>query len=950
MDMKLPKLFAFLFGLLAVATTARGALPVTVLYSFPAGESPNAGLVEDANGAFYGTTTTGGVYNAGTIFRLVDNQALETLFQFDGTNGAAPYGSLAADTEGNFYGTTSSGGFQSNGTVFKISSTGVLTLLMLFDGTNGGTPYGTLVQGTNGYFYGTTFRGGTSGLGTIFEVAPGFFSNVFSFDGTDGANPRAGMIRGLDGNLYGTTQYGGANGLGTIFRFDYTNRLTTLVSFTNNKGSFPGKLIQDSNGNFFGTTLDGGTSQNGTIFELTSSNRFITLASFGITNGSNPNSPLALSAAGLLYGTTAQGGEYGLGTVFQLRRPSLSQINLTNPPSEPLTLFSFDSTNGAYPEAGLIQGSDGNFYGTTSSGGTNNSGEIFELSGFPPSILIQPTAKNYVTNGTATFSITAAGSAPLTYQWMMESNALSGGGILAGATNSTLTIHPETLAEAGTYYVVVTNLFGSIQSSNAVLAVPAATFTVRLPPATATNATLTVQGTARDAVGIASVQYQLNGGGFEMATTTNQWLDWSATVLLQPGSNVFQVKSLDPLGNASSTHTVDIFYLTESPLTLITNGDGIITRDFSGTNLVVGRRYVVMATPRAGNLFSNWSGTVSATNNPLSFLMQSNMVLQADFVTNFFLAEAGIYNGLFYGSNVTVQTAGMLSGLIVGPRGGYSGTLILQGLRFGLSGTFDIAGQATNVISRSIANGGALDVSITLNSSAITGQVSGTNVGGWTSLLTADRASNTLGSSEYTLLIPPATNSPPGYGYALLTNHAGIVFLNGRVADGTAFSQSVRISAAGDVPLYASLYGNQGLLTGWLNLSGGAPTGNLWWIKNNGFTNVINVEGSGWSNPPVHQPALTLSSGQLILSGGILSTSLVFTVSVNDNNTLAVLAGPTNSLSGSINPRTGLLKISFGNGDRRAVTTGFGAALQNSNSGGGYFGNTASAGSIILQP
>jgi uncharacterized repeat protein (TIGR03803 family) len=950
--MKFPKLCAITFAVLCLVAGAKDALPVTVLYSFPAGESPNGGLIEDTNGAFYGTTVSGGTYDLGTIYRLVDNQVLETLFVFDGTNGAAPYGSLAADKLGNFYGTASSGGFMTNGTVFKISNTGVFTLLAVFDGTNGGTPYGALVQGTNGYFFGTTFRGGSSGLGTIFQVSSqGSFSNLYSFSGTDGANPVAGMIRGLDGDLYGTTQYGGANGLGTIFRFNYTNGLTSLISFTNNDGAFPGKLVQSSSGDFYGTTLDGGTGQNGTVFEFSVRRRLSTITSFGITNGSNPNSPLVLSSNGLVYGTAAQGGAYGLGTIFQLnpsnavQRASTPGMPIsTNMPNAPVTLFSFDSTNGAYPKAGLIQGSDGNFYGTTTSGGTNNSGEVFELSGFPPTILTQSALQRFVTNSTVTFSVTPLGSAPFTYQWFMNSNALS------GATSNRLTIKAETLGDAGSYYVTVSNLYGSIQSSNIILELPAATLTIRPLPAIVTNDTLTLQGTARDAVGVGIVQYNINSGPWITATTSNQWLDWSASLVLPPGPDAIKVQALDPLGNPSTSRTVSVFYLTRSSITLATNGEGIIGHNFTGTNLVVGSHYLARAIPRPGNLFSNWSGTTNVTNNPLNFVMQSNMVLQANFVTNFFLQAAGVYNGLFYGSNVTDQSAGLLSSLTVGKLGGYSGAIVLQGVRYSMSGTFNVLGQTTNTIRRPATEAGTFEVSLTLNAPEITGTISGVSGVRWTSILTADRASNTLGSSEYTLLIPPVTNGPIGNGYALLTNHAGEVSINGRVADGTLFSQTVPISAAGDVPLYATLYTNEGLLTGWLNLSNGAPTGNLWWIKPNNFTNVVTIEGSAWTNPPPHQPAITLSSAQLTISGGSLSTSLVYTVSVNGNNTLAVEAGPTNSLSGSINARNGLLQISFGSGHGREVTPGLGAVLQNSSRGAGFFGSGTNAGLINLAP
>ena len=241
----------------------------------------------------------------------------------------------------------------------------------------------------------------------------------------------------------------------------------------------------------------------------------------------------------------------------------------------------------------------------------------------------------------------------------------------------------------------------------------------------------------------------------------------------------------------------------------------------------------------------------------------------------------------------------------------------------------------------------------------ITGTVSGTNGGLWTANLTAKLASNSLGSAEYTLLVLPA-GIPPGYGYLLITNHAGTVTLSGALADGTTFSQQVPLSGNGDLPVYGDLYGSTGLLMGWLGLVSGSPTGSLAWIKEashssalytNGFTNMLLVQGSPWISPLPHTSAINLPLGQLDISGGGLVPPLTFNVALSNNNTLVKLAGsPTNSLTGTNNPKTGLLTITFGNGAGKATTAGTGAVLQNANSAGGYFLGKTNAGSIRLQP
>jgi hypothetical protein len=330
--------------------------------------------------------------------------------------------------------------------------------------------------------------------------------------------------------------------------------------------------------------------------------------------------------------------------------------------------------------------------------------------------------------------------------------------------------------------------------------------------------------------------------------------------------------------------------------------------------------------------------------------------------TYVFTAE-GVYNGLFTPAEATEETAGMLSGLNVTAAGAYSGKLLLNGGTESVSGSFNVYGQASNRISRPVKLGGPLTLEMTVvwNDSPpfITGTVSGTNGGAWAANLTAELAVRGSPSAEYTALLMPA-GSPPGYGFLIITNHLGAVKLIGALADGTSFSQAVPISATGDVPVYGNLYANAGLLLGWIALESTSPNGNLTWIKppsrstalyTNGFTNLIAVQGSLWTNPLPHTAAIDLPSGQLDISGESLRTNLTFNVAVSNNNALAKLpGGSTNSLTGSINPKTGLLTVTFGNGAGRSTTSGTGAVLQNVTNAAGFFLGKTNAGSILLQP
>lgn len=312
-------------------------------------------------------------------------QSLNTLANFDGTNGRNPdYMSLVQGTDGNFYGTTANGGSNDRGTVFTVSPTGTLTTLYSFcaqlNCTDGWSPDGSLIQATDGNFYGTNTYAGANNAGTVFRITRrGTLTTLYSFcsqpNCADGNQALAGLIQGADGNFYGTTYFGGVNNLGTVFRITRSGTLTTLHSFAGypTEGEYPiAGLVQASDGNFYGTTYGGGTNGGGTVFKITPGGTVTTLNSFCIqtncTDGDNPWAKLVQATDGNLYGTTAYGGTNNDGTVFKISHGGTLTV-----------LHSFDGADGANPFAALIQATDGNFYGATGGGGTNDLGTLFKM-------------------------------------------------------------------------------------------------------------------------------------------------------------------------------------------------------------------------------------------------------------------------------------------------------------------------------------------------------------------------------------------------------------------------------------------------------------------------------------------------------------------------------------------------------------------------------------------
>ncbi len=415
----------------AVASSVK--LTTLVRFTGANGLAASSPLIQASDGEFYGTTTYGGAgtycggIGCGTIFKIAPTGALTTLYSFlcsesGCPNGQFPRATLLQVTNGDLYGTTQSGGSNNEGTIFKITPNGALTTLYSFCAQNGcpdgEQPFAGLVATATGDLYGTAPLGGItssscpSGCGTLFKVTPrGALTTLHSFCSqggcVDGFYPSGPLIQAKNGDLYGTTMFGGTrnssgycpSGCGTVFKISTTGKLTTLYSLctqsncTNGAESYGG-VVQANNGDLYGTTTYGGITTSpfpfgsGTIFRITPSGTLTTLYSFcseqgfQCPDGDAPNAGLVQAASGNLLGTTSYGGANGYGTIFRIK-----------PEGTLTTLYNFCSqagcADGGNPN-GLVQSTNGEFYGTTS--GLGGYGVVFSLStGQGPFVETRPT-------------------------------------------------------------------------------------------------------------------------------------------------------------------------------------------------------------------------------------------------------------------------------------------------------------------------------------------------------------------------------------------------------------------------------------------------------------------------------------------------------------------------------------------------------------------------------
>ncbi len=474
------------------AQAASGAA-FTSLYNFGAtgtdGKVPFGGLVQGADSNFYGTTSLGGTSDGadkGSVFKITPSGSLTSIYAFlnNGNDGTNPNAGLVLGASGSFYGTTQLGGVNSAGTVFQVTPSGSETVIHAFnEPVDGAYPECTLDMAANGDFYGVTSGNPTENdYGTFFQLTP---SNalttpyVFSSSATAPSSPEFGVAQGSDGSFYGVTSTGGQYGYGAVYKVTASGTAATLYSFSDQSdgGSPYGGLALGADGNFYGTTSDDGSNESGTVFKITPSGTLTTLYTFtpdngGNADGSGPSTTLLLGTDGNFYGMTSFGGTSDDGVVFKI-----------TPTGTLTTLYSFTGgTDGANPfNNALVEGTDGALYGLVSSGGTSGYGTVFKLtvaglSGTMLSTLtLNPTSVNGGSSSMATVKLSPAAPVGGAVVALSSNSSLAGvpAGVTipAGATSATFAVQTSMVTSA--HSATITATYNSVSKAASLAINPA---------------------------------------------------------------------------------------------------------------------------------------------------------------------------------------------------------------------------------------------------------------------------------------------------------------------------------------------------------------------------------------------------------------------------------------------------------------------------------------------
>jgi uncharacterized repeat protein (TIGR03803 family) len=679
---------------------------------------------------------------------------------------------------------------------------------------------------------------------------------------------------------------------------------TILYKFAAVDGGLPqSELLEGSDGFFYGTTGEGGTQGTGTVFKITTAGTLTTIYDFtGGADGCNPRAGVIQGSDGLFYGTTSGGGA-GFGTVYQVS--SNGAFN---------TVYTFTGgIDGAVPSIQLVQGIDGLFYGTTVGGGVNGTGSVFTVS----------SAGAFTT----LFSFNGTNGASPAAGLVQGSDSNFYGTTFLGGTNNDGTVFQ--ISPAGT----LTNLFQFSGNTNG-----------DFPEA----------------------QLIRGSDGLFYGTTSDA---------RRGDGTVFKITSA---GTLTTLHTFAGGEGRDSRGALVQGLDSF----FYGMTLGGGNRFGTVYQVSSNSVFTPIYSFNGGTDGgfPYAGLIQgsdSNFYGTTAFggaglhgtVFQMSIFPGGTYSGLVIQTNaLSSESSGFLS-LALNLPGTFIAQLTMGSVRLTFHGQFDVAGNATNTIRRNKLS--PLQVMLQLTQTGGTNQIVGTvSDGVFTSQVLADLGGFNAGfvcpyAGRFTFLVPPTDptdpSAPQGYGYGTLRiSRIGKGRLQGVLGDGTKISAMAPVSLIGTWPFYNVLYQKNGCSLGQIAFTGtNVIDAALDWLKppvptdrfySGGFTTQVSLTGARYVTPKHGGPSV-VGTNVVTLGGGNLASNLVKTVVVDAFGNVTVLTPGSDNLAMFVVPTSGLFGGNFINTAINKVPVLFNGQLVQTNSfGGGFFLGTNESGFVTIEP
>jgi uncharacterized repeat protein (TIGR03803 family) len=704
-----------------------------------------------------------------------------------------------------------------------------LSVLASFSGADPSRP---LIQGSDGWFYGSNSQGGSNNLGMLFKVSSsGTFTDLHDFTGgDDGAAPSAALIEGADGNYYGAASGGGSNscygGCGTLFKITPDGAFTTLHVFTGIDNLQPGDLLQANDGFFYGSDVDG-------LFRFDSDGDFTNVSTIpGATivpgYGIYPWNGLLRGWDGNFYGLSSQGGTNQQGTAFRVSAAGVTTL-----------LVDFAGSDISNPTGPLIQGADGNFYAVSFGGGDYGFGNVFQMT---------PA-------GTTTDLYSFTGSDGI---WPQTS-------LVQG--------------DDGRFYGMISDI---------------SVYVYQL------SVTIDTSGSGCVSVDPATITFSASGGPGQINVTASDGCNWFVV-----DTNDFIV--IMSAGGGSGTGVVDC---AVAPNNSLIPRSGVITVN----------THPVTITQLGFNTFGAFAGLISQSNQTASTgAGEINLVLDDTAAFNGSLVvngERGTFTGRFDDSGSATNT--------VTPAKASPLQLALQ---------LDTVTAANQII------GTVSSTTFTSQVLAVSAPFSRTNLCPW--------------AGNYVFLLQLTdTNSdygaygpPYGYGFGLLTvAPTGVASLKGFLNNSARFTATGSVSASGVWPFYGA--GGSGI--GWVQISSNTSIASpvIWLTSYYGGT-VVDFIGT-----PSVSASPFIGSATVTLSGGFMPTNLVKNISIDSRGRVTVLQPGDDNLKLKVQESTGEFSGSFWDGSASTSCSISGKLLPNLGWGAGFFSfgeGLDETGSIVIQ-